>query len=173
MSERATSNPSPQVLDSTVLSNFASTDSVWVLDETLHQPTTVPVVQSELARGVDVYPFLSAFESPETSPIPILSPSGLAEVLTDQFQPQLDPGEAQVVAIAEVREGTAVTDDGDGRAAVDPLNASLTGSIGVLATAVERGIVALDIADEWHETWVEKYDFRSPVPSISAMFDTG
>lgn len=45
--------PEPVVLDTTVISNFASTDSVSVLTSVLESPIAVPAVRDELERGLD------------------------------------------------------------------------------------------------------------------------
>ena len=41
----------PVILNTTVLNNFASTDSVTWLATTLEDPQTVPAVRAELERG--------------------------------------------------------------------------------------------------------------------------
>ena len=47
----------PSVLNTTVLSNFAYIDQLWVVAE-LDGICTVPVVREELERGVDDHPYL-------------------------------------------------------------------------------------------------------------------
>jgi predicted nucleic acid-binding protein len=45
--------PQPIVVDTTVLSNFASTDSISFLIAVLESPMVVPAVRDELKRGLD------------------------------------------------------------------------------------------------------------------------
>ena len=45
--------PQPIVVDTTVLSNFASTDSISFLIAVLDSPMVVPAVRDELKRGLD------------------------------------------------------------------------------------------------------------------------
>lgn len=51
--------PVPAILDAMVLSNFASSDALWVLPAVLPRPQTVPAVDTEVKHGVDEgYAFL-------------------------------------------------------------------------------------------------------------------
>ena len=47
----------PSVLNTTVLSNFAYIDQLWVVAD-LSGICTVPVVREELEHGVDDHPYL-------------------------------------------------------------------------------------------------------------------
>jgi hypothetical protein len=49
----------PSVLDTTVLSNFAYIDELWVVTE-LSGICTVPVIREELHHGVDDHPYLQS-----------------------------------------------------------------------------------------------------------------
>lgn len=49
----------PSVLNTTVLSNFAYIDQLWVVVG-ISRICTVPVVREELERGVDSHPYLQS-----------------------------------------------------------------------------------------------------------------
>ncbi|WP_222912703.1 hypothetical protein [Natrinema sp. SYSU A 869] len=63
----------PVILDATVLSNFASTESVTWLTSVLENLTTVPAVERELQRGPESgYTYLeNALKAIETGQIPL------------------------------------------------------------------------------------------------------
>ena len=95
MSERVSR---PVVLDATVLSNYASTDSVSWLTTTLDDLQTVPAVQTELEQGREVgYAYLEhAIDVLESGRIGIVVTS--PEQLQQDYpavQTRLDPGEAK------------------------------------------------------------------------------
>ena len=46
--------PQPISLDATVISNFASTNSIGFLTRTLDAPLVVPAVRKEIRQGVDL-----------------------------------------------------------------------------------------------------------------------
>lgn len=105
----------PVVLDATVLSNYASTDSVTWLTTTLDDLWTVPAVRTELEQGREVgYAYLEhALDGLESGRI------GIVETAPEQLQQdyptvqtRLDPGEAEALVAAHTADGTLVTDDG-------------------------------------------------------------
>ena len=108
----------PIVLDATVLSNFASTDSVTWLATTLEYLQTVPAVRTELENGREAgYTYLNhALAVLESGDI------GVVETAPEQLQQdypeiedRLDPGEAEALVAAHTAGGTLVTDDGTAR----------------------------------------------------------
>ena len=145
----------PVVLDATVLSNYASTDSVSWLTATLDELQTVPAVQTELEQGREVgYTYLeNALTVLESGDITI------AENAPEQLQAdypelrdRLDAGEAEAFVTAHTAGGTLVTDDGAARTLTADYDVALTGSIGVLVHGVVRGDLTIETADEWLTT---------------------
>lgn len=78
----------------------------------------------------------------------------------------LDRGEAQMIAVAESREGVVVTDDGDARKVAKNRGIRLTGSIGVLIRGVKRNLVDKSTADKWLKSWIHDIGFRAPSKDI-------
>lgn len=83
----------PSVLNTTVLSNFAYIDQLWVVAG----PTgicTVPVVRGELEHGVDDHPYLqSAFDILDDE-IPVATVSDTVASREAVVSDHLDPGDA-------------------------------------------------------------------------------
>jgi predicted nucleic acid-binding protein len=103
----------PVILDATVLSNYASTDSVTWLATILDDLQTVPAVRTELKQGREVgYAYLEhALDVLESGRI------GIAETAPEQLQQdypevqtRLDPGEAEALVAAHTAGGTLVVD---------------------------------------------------------------
>jgi predicted nucleic acid-binding protein len=161
----------PVVLDATVLSNYASTDSVTWLTTTLAHPQTVPAVRTELDRGREVgYAYLEhALDALESGRI------GIAETAPEQLQQdyptvqtRLDLGEAEALVAAQTAGGTLVTDDGPARTLATEYDIALTGSIGLLVRGVVLGELTIETADEWLTTWIEERNYYAPVDSVTA-----
>lgn len=161
----------PIVLDATVLSNFASTDSVTWLARTLEHLQTVPAVRTELQNGSEAgYAYLEhALAVVETGDI------GVIEAAPEQLQQdypeiedRLDPGEAEALVAAHTADGTLVTDDGTARTLAADYDVVLTGSIGLLIRGVVRDELPVETADEWLTTWIEERNYYAPVDSVTA-----
>jgi len=161
----------PIVLDATVLSNFASTDSVTWLTTTLEDLQTVPAVRTELENGREAgYTYLNhALSVLESGDI------GVVETAPEQLQQdypeiedRLDPGEAEALVAAHTAGGTLVTDDGTARTLAADYDVALTGSIGLLVRGVVRGELPVETADEWLTAWIEERNYYAPVDSVTA-----
>lgn len=152
--------PSPVVLDTTVLSNFALTDDLDLLEEIPAQFVTVEAVETELQRGVDDgYTYLNRA-------------IGAVEVINVEREPgtdltDLDRGERYAIQAARERGGTVVTDDKLARDRAHELNVPLTGSVGLMIRLIRDSVLTEDEADEIHNQWVFEGRFRSHVMSIS------
>jgi predicted nucleic acid-binding protein len=161
----------PVVLDATVLSNYASTESVTWLTTTLENLQTVPAVRTELEQGREVgYAYLEhALDVVDSGGI------GIAETAPEQLQQEystvqtrLDPGEAEALVAAHTADGTLVTDDGPARALAADYDIALTGSIGLLVRGVVLEDLTVETADEWLTTWIEDRHYYAPVDSVTA-----
>lgn len=166
----ATSNESvpsdPTVPDATAPSNFAYVDRMDLL-EGLPQVCTVPEVRRECRAGTDSYPYLQRALDPLGDTIPVVELDDYVEERATELETRLDPGEARAFAVADVHDGTLVTDDGPARTLVRNADVRVTGSIGVLIRAVENGQISEADADRWLKRWIDEIDYRAPSREFS------
>jgi predicted nucleic acid-binding protein len=186
--------PSPLILDATVLSNFALTDSIHLLteDEGI-EPITATAVAREIAQGIhDGYDFLGRaatalelgsdpdiveeddYSTPidqweNDVPIVFVEPIISELEIESEAAADLDSGEKHALAAAIRHDATIATDDLAAREVADALGIPLTGSVGLLIRLVQRGTIDEDEADEIHQRWVDEGNFRSPVDSVSEV----
>lgn len=157
--------PSPVVLDTSVLSNFARTDDLDLLDEIPARFVTVEAVIGELQRGVEThgYEFLQR----------ALGAIDVINVETDPGEELagLDQGEIGAIHAARKRDGTVVLDDGLARDRARELGVPLTGSVGLVIRLVRQGTISEDEANTIHEQWVSEGRFRSHVESITEALE--
>lgn len=156
----------PTVLDTTVPSNFAFTDRMDQLTA-LPRVCTVPEVRRELRNGIDSYPYLQRALDLLGDTIPVVALDDRVVELIPELEYRLDPGEAQALAVASVHGGTLVSDDGAAREYARSRDVSVTGSIGVLVTAVEDGRIADSEADRWLKQWIDETEYRAPSREFS------
>lgn len=156
----------PTVLDTTVLSNFAFISRMDLLTA-LPRVCTVPEVRRELRSGVDSYPYLQRGLDHLGESIQVVSLDDRVVELIPQLESRLDSGEAQALAVASVHSETLVSDDGTARDFARSRDVPVTGSIGVLVTAVEDGRIAEPDADRWLKQWIDDTAFRAPSRELS------
>lgn len=151
----------PTVLDTTVLSNFAFIGRTDLL-AALPRVCTVPEVRRELRTGVDSYPYLQQALDHLDDTIPVVELDDRVVELILELEFRLDPGEAQALAVASFHGGTLVSDDRAARESARSLDVFVTGSIGVLVTAVEDGRIAESDAERWLKQWIKETAYRAP-----------
>lgn len=158
------------VLDSSVLSNFAHVDRVELLLD-LPRVTTVEIVRDELESGAETHRYLERALGVLETEIPVVTQSAMAVELEEQLVETLDPGEAQALAIAEITEGTIVTDDGDARSTAKRRGVATTGSIGLLVRFVESESLSAETADSCLKRWIDEAGFRAPARDFDVFLD--
>ena len=156
----------PSVLNTTVLSNFASIDQLWVVAG-LADICTVPVVREELEHGVDRHPYLQSALDILDDEIPVATISETVANRESVVSSYLDPGEAQAFALADAHDGRLLTDDGDARSFAKEQGVTVVGSVGVLLAAIDAGKIDESTADEWLSTWIDDIGYYVPYRSIS------
>ncbi|MDZ7746951.1 MAG: twitching motility protein PilT [Halobacteriales archaeon] len=156
----------PSVLNTTVLSNFAYIDQLWVVAE-LSGICTVPVVREELNHGVDDHPYLQSGLDTLDDEIPVGTISDTVANREAVVGGHLDPGEAQAFALADAADGRLLTDDGDARSFAKDQGVTVIGSVGVLLAAIDAGKIDEAIADEWLSTWIDEIGYYVPYRTIS------
>lgn len=156
----------PTVLNTTAPSNFAYIDQMELL-ETLPRVCTVAEVQSELRAGIESYPYLQRALNSLGDTIPVIALDESVDEAARELETRLDPGEAQAFAVADIYDGTLVTDDGPARALARDTDVSVTGSIGVLIRAVDNDQIPEAEADQWLKQWIDETDYRAPSRNLS------
>lgn len=155
------------VLDTVVLSNFAATESIEILLETLGNPVTVPAVRKELEQGVsEGYTHLTratARLEDDIAVIPVVSDERIAVAV--------DCGEAEALTAAMERAAVFASDDLPARQLAAELDVLRTGSLGILIDAVRRGVLNEEEADTLLQRWQAENGYHSPVDSISELRD--
>lgn len=162
--------PNPIFLDATVISNFASTESIEFLVSVLESPVVVPAVRDEIEQGRQfgheyldsaVDAFGDGLRVSDVSP----------ETEDEQSRERLDAGEAEAFRGAVEYDGTLATDDLAARRLADERDVPVTGSIGILVLGIERGHIDSETADEWLDTWRETRGYYAPVESVEEVLD--
>jgi predicted nucleic acid-binding protein len=156
----------PSVLNTTVLSNFAYIDQLWVVAG-LSGICTVPVVREELEHGVDDHPYLQSALDTLDDEIQVATISDTVANREAVVSDHLDPGEAQAFALADAADGRLLTDDGDARSFAKEQGVTVVGSVGVLLAAIDAGKIDEPTADEWLSTWIDEVEYYVPYQSIS------
>lgn len=151
----------PSVLDTTVLSNFAYIDQLWVVSG-LDDICTVPFVREELRDGVDDHPYLQSALGSLSDEVPVAAISDTVANRQTIVSSHLDPGEAQAFALADAHDGRLLTDDGDARAFAKEQGVTVIGSVGVLLAAIDAGKIDESTADEWLSTWIDEIGYYVP-----------
>jgi len=156
----------PSVLNTTVLSNFAYVDQLWVVAG-LSGICAVPVVRKELKHGVDDHPYLQSALDVLVDEIPVATVSDTVANREAIVGEHLDPGEAQAFALADAHDGRLLTDDGDARSFAKDQGVTVIGSVGVLLAAIDAGKIDEATADEWLSTWIDEIGYYVPYRTIS------
>ncbi|EMA26859.1 hypothetical protein [Haloarcula marismortui] len=154
------------VLNTTVLSNFAYIDQLWVVTD-LSGICTVPVVREELEHGVDNYPYLQKALDTLDDEILVAPISDTVANREAVVSNHLDPGEAQAFAIADAHDGRLLTDDGGARSFAKDQGVTVVGLVGVLLAATDAGKIDEATADEWLSTWIDEIGYYVPYRTIS------
>lgn len=157
----------PVFLDATVLSNFASSGSIAELAAILDRPVAVPTVRDELEEGYDRnYEFLDTALGQLGDGIALLEVTEGTDDAGTEIRRQLDAGEAESLLGAIEQDGTLATDDRAARTLAARFEVPVTGSIGILAVGVRRGVLEIDDANEWLDVWRERRGYYAPVDRI-------
>lgn len=155
----------PSVLNTTVLSNFAYIDQLWVVAG-LSGICTVPVVREELHNGVDDHSYLQSALDILDDGIPVATVSDTVANREAVVSDHLDPGEAQAFAVTDAHDGRLLTDDGDARAFAKEQGVTVVGPVGVLIAAIDAGRISEETADEWLSTWIDEIGYYVPYRNI-------
>ena len=162
------------IFNTDALSNFASIgqlDLLRRLYQVLYIPTEVyEEVNTGLEEGYlfyqEVIPVLHPFSEAGWLHLAVMATHELR--LFGELPPRLHKGEAACLAIAELRHWTLLTDDNAARAEATRRQIRLSGSIGCLVLAVERGLATLEQANAWLNE-MTRSGYRSPITDITPL----
>jgi len=162
------------ISNTTVLSNFASIGHLDVLRwlyQVLHIPTEVyEEINTGLEEGYlfyqDVVADIHPFSEAGWLHIAVMETDELRRF--GELPSRLHTGEAACLAIAEHRHWTLLTDDSAAREEATRRRIRLSGSIGCLILAVERGLINLEQANEYLSEMI-RLGYRSPIIDITPL----
>lgn len=162
--------PQPVFLDTTVISNYASTNSVEFLVHVLEAPVVVPTVRDEIEQGVKHgHEYLTRAVKAFDNGLPVSDvPPEIGRV---NLRERLDLGETEALRGADERDGTLATDDIVARRLASELNVPFTGSIGLLVLGIKREHIDSETADEWIDIWRTERGYYAPVESVTELLD--
>lgn len=167
------------IANTTVISNFASVGQIDLLRQlygTLFISTEVyREVQAGLDEGYRFYESIDNLAHPFAADgwIRLTSITGEEELRVFSKLPSpLPPGKASCIAIARQRDWLILTDDLAARIQAHQLGVRLSGSIGCLVLAVERGLYQLEQANTWLQQMIRQ-GYRSPVGDLSPLLQSG
>lgn len=160
--------------NTTVLSNFASIDSLDLLRQ-LYQTLTIPVevyeeIEVGLTEGYDFYEGIQQFIFPfeEHGWIQMTSLNEEELRLFAELSLRLHPGERACLAMADKRGWWLLTDDRAARREASRRKIRVSGSIGCLVLAVERDIYSLTQANEALAAMIQQ-GYLSPVTDLTGL----
>lgn len=164
------------LLDTTVLSNFAEADLLWLLhDHYAERVATSLEVIEELQRGVSAgYHQLQAVLDSRMAnqhngwlTIHTLHTPEEQQLFTD-IRLVLGPGEAACLALAISRKCVLASDDLRARRVAVSHNVALTGTLGILLQSVRRRHLQLDQANQYLAAMIQNR-YRSPVERLDDL----
>ncbi|HUU36583.1 MAG TPA: DUF3368 domain-containing protein [Candidatus Desulfaltia sp.] len=162
------------VFDCCILSNFALSDSLFIL-KTLYGGSAclTDFVSAEIVRGIQSgHGGLSRIEDALVKGwLKEISASGKEEkVLWQSLSVSLGLGEASSIAVAKTRGFLFACDDRAARREAGLLGVKLTGTLGILKKAVRSRVISLKSADCLLAEMKDQ-GFYSPVNSLKELRD--
>jgi predicted nucleic acid-binding protein len=156
------------VFDSVSLSNFAHSDSIYILQNRYRKRGIITrEVYGELSAGVAEYPVLRFIDKlVNKKDFKLISLTNPEHELFLGLIRYLGKGEASCIAYASEHDATVVTDDRAARQQCHQMKIPVTGTIGILKAALLDGDIDKPEADALLIRMV-KAGFYSPVRSIS------
>jgi predicted nucleic acid-binding protein len=157
------------VFDCRVISNFALTDTLGILEELYKNKASMSdFAGAEVLRGIQAgHSRLKAI--PEAVRSGWLRETGLRprneKSIFESLSRSLGLGEASSIAVAKCRASVFASDDPVAGAEADGLGITLTGTLGILVKAVRTDVCDLGTADRHLERMIEA-GFFSPVRSL-------
>lgn len=157
------------IFDCCVLSNFALTDTLWIIEKLYNTETCLTdLVKVEILRGIQ-----NRHEKLEA--INIAAKNGWIKEVFVQRKPEkqlfeklsvsLGAGEASSIAVAKTRGIVFASDDKAARNEAELLGVLLTGTIGILLKASKKKIISLQQGNQILKAMIRN-GFYCPIKSL-------
>ena len=162
------------LVDNTVLSNFASIHRLDVLQKVMHRVFITRQIYDEIIAGIlaghDFQQQVQAevMKEPPEKWIYITDFRDAEISLYQQLLITLGKGEASSIAIAKVRGWGFLTDDRKARRITQEQGIKLSGTLGILKSAVIRDVLTVGEADNLLGEMI-RCGYRSPYASINQL----
>lgn len=154
-----------RLLDTTLLSNFAHLRRPDLLRLALGEDiAATSLVMTELRAGK----VLGLVPVCDWDWLRVLEPTDDEHRLAVTLEQQLDPGEAECLAVAETRGYTFLSDDFVARRLAQQRHVTVSGTLGVLLTLVHEAHLTVEEADSLLAVMMS-HGYRSPVKSLSEL----
>ncbi len=149
----------PSVLNTTVLSNFAYIDQLWIGDPPnlryqSRDDSNTALLSTDISNTERFDETVRRFRRRSQTEKPFVGETSR-------------PGEAQAFALADAHDGRLLTDDGDARSFAKDQGVTVVGSVGVLLAAIDAGRIDEATADEWLSKWIDEIGYYVPYRTIS------
>ena len=167
-----------QILDATVISNFAAVERFDLLRLALGTVHLAVAVYGEVQRGIeDGYEFLRAVDA-ELAPHHVDGWIRLTDLEDEEeheayarLRTRVQSGEAASLAIAAHRMWTVATDDRAARRIAAEVGVSITGTLGILLQLIERDDLSLEEANQLLGLMIDRAGYRSPVADLGVLLE--
>lgn len=166
----------PRVVDNTVLSNFCRVGRLDLLKALFDKVYVTYEVREEVLRGLEEgYSFLSpAAHEIRADPDAWLELKGFeSDKEEDAFRTFIETlgyGEASCLALAQSRGWLILTDDLRARHLARQLGLAFTGTLGILALSVRKGLLDLLSGDQVLRHMIAE-GYRSPYESLADLLE--
>jgi len=153
------------LLDTTLLSNFAQVRRPDLLRAALGpDAATTPAILAELHAGES----LGLVPACDWIWLQVLEPTDDERRVAAELARQLDPGEAECLAVALSRDCRFLSDDFAARRMAELKSLAVSGTLGVLARLIEASLLSLAEADDLLVQMID-HGYRSPVRSLESL----
>ena len=153
------------LLDNTVLSNFAVIQRADLIKHVLAaDAATTRAVLEEHAVGVET----GRLPACDWSRLAVLDVTDTAKHLYRQLRVHLGRGEAACLAVARTEGHRVFTDDRDARRFAMQLQVPISGTLGILVLAVDKGILTLEEGDHYLGHMIEA-GYRAPFATLVTL----
>lgn len=153
------------LLDTTVLSNFAHVRRADLPPRVLGPHLAVtPGVMAELRAGEQA----GLVPTCDWTCLAVLTPTTAELATASALERQLDPGEAECLAVALQRGYRFLSDDFAARRLAKAKGITVSGTIGILLKSVAVGALSLPVADQLLAGMIAR-GYRAPVRSLREL----